>query len=64
MSSFFSANKTKKSSSTKANSHHQKVARSIMTLAITLSMVTVTGCNTTQGFKPTASVMVGGQTSL
>ena len=64
MSSFFSANKTKKSSSTKANNHHQKVARSITTLAIALSIMTVAGCNTTQGFKPTASVIVGGQTSL
>ncbi len=64
MSSFFSANKTKKSSSPKANNRYQKVTRSITTLAIALSIVTVSGCNTTQGFKPTASVMVGGQTSL
>ncbi|MBH0095656.1 hypothetical protein I6E61_04560 [Psychrobacter sp. NZS113] len=42
----------------------KKIANiSAATLLVTVAL-SATGCNTTQGFKPTASVMVGANTSL
>ncbi|WP_201594083.1 hypothetical protein [Psychrobacter vallis] len=35
-----------------------------MSAALLLTVLSVTGCSTTPEFKPTASVMVGAQTSL
>ncbi|MES1964515.1 hypothetical protein M0N77_04100 [Psychrobacter sp. AH5] len=40
------------------------VMTSSLVLAIAMTALATSGCNTTQGFKPTASVMVGGHKSI
>ena len=35
-----------------------------MVMLLTVATLLITGCNTTQEFRPTASVMVGAHTSL
>jgi len=42
--------------------HYKKISISVAVLLTTT--ILVTGCSTTQEFRPTASVMVGAQTSL
>jgi len=42
--------------------HYKKISISVSVLLTTT--ILVTGCTTTQEFRPTASVMVGAQTSL
>lgn len=42
--------------------HYKKI--SSISVAVLLTTILVTGCTTTQEFRPTASVMVGAQTSL
>jgi len=45
-------------------SKHYKKISSISLAALLTTTILVTGCTTTQEFKPTASVIVGAQTSL
>lgn len=40
------------------------VMTSSLVIAIVVSALATSGCNSTQGFKPTASVMVGGHKSI
>ncbi|WP_296206706.1 hypothetical protein [Psychrobacter sp. UBA3480] len=45
-------------------SKHYKKTSSISVAVLLTTAILVTGCTTTQEFRPTASVMVGAQTSL
>ncbi|CAN6960465.1 MULTISPECIES: hypothetical protein [Psychrobacter] len=44
--------------------YYKKIANISAALLITTIALSATGCNTTQEFKPTASVMVGAHKSL
>lgn len=44
--------------------HYKSIANISVAILLTTTLLSVTGCNTTQEFRPTASVMVGAQTSL
>lgn len=63
MSSTLSNHKINKKPQLKAH-----ISKAVMTssfaIVIAISALATSGCNTTQGFKPTASVMVGGQKSI
>ncbi|WP_201583698.1 hypothetical protein [Psychrobacter jeotgali] len=54
----YNANKTPTAS------HSKRVVKIIVAMIMTTLLVSTVGCNTTQGFKPTASVMVGGHKSI
>ena len=45
------------------STHSKKLAHIATALLLATFALSVTGCNTTHEFKPTASVMVGAQTS-
>ncbi len=44
--------------------HYKSIANISAAILLTTTVLSVAGCNTTQEFRPTASVMVGAQTSL
>ena len=44
--------------------HYKSIANISVVILLTTTVLSVAGCNTTQEFRPTASVMVGAQTSL
>jgi hypothetical protein len=48
----------------KKSNPYKKLATIGLTLALATATLITTGCNTTQEFKPTASVIVGAHTSL
>lgn len=66
MTSITSNNMANKSLQTTIDSkrHYRTAINATIAVSIICLSLFITGCNTTQGFKPTASVMVGGQTSL
>lgn len=44
--------------------HYKSMANISVAILLTTTVLSVAGCNTTQDIRPTASVMVGTQTSL
>jgi len=44
--------------------HYKSITNISTAILLTTTVLSVAGCSTTQEFRPTASVMVGTQTSL